>query len=389
MLWLSGSATSAAGQAAPPGTPAAAGGREADPVQCWTRTSASAVRIGERLAFVLTCAVVDTPTLKVFVDESRLDPNAAQFPPFEVVAGHHGPDLHQGDRRFFQYVYDLRIIDDSLFGKTATVPAVSLSYRIETGTERGSSNAGIERTYLAPAQPVRVLALVGDDPGDIRDAEPTTFDELSQAAMHASGLVTAGGVVFGLAALFAVAAVVRAATHGRATGTAAEHRPRGRAVVRAVRKELAAIRREREERGWSPALADRLSAALRIAGRFLLDQPVTYRPVEANAPKAAAGALGFEAGFGKPVLVWGTVTSETLAAAAPVAPPFRRTQIERLEAELRALSRAQYGRDEAGPPVFDAALELGDELAGALGREQGLLAMARARIASLGRRQRP
>src|SRR5688500_7133662 len=49
------------------------------PLQCWWRTSVSAIRIGEHFSAVLTCAVTETRQLAVVVDRSRLEPVAAQF----------------------------------------------------------------------------------------------------------------------------------------------------------------------------------------------------------------------------------------------------------------------------------------------------------------------
>src|SRR5580693_4844420 len=83
---------------------------EADPIRCWWRTSASAVRVGEPFQVVLTCAVVENDTTTVVADQSRLDPAAMQLPPFEVIGGSRGSDLHSDQRRFFQYQYTLRLI---------------------------------------------------------------------------------------------------------------------------------------------------------------------------------------------------------------------------------------------------------------------------------------
>src|SRR5215470_6961038 len=84
---------------------AAAQNVEIDPLQCWWRTSAGAVRVGEPFTTVLTCAVLETDDVKVVVDESRLEPSVVQFAPFETLGGTHAVDLRNGDRRFFQYEY--------------------------------------------------------------------------------------------------------------------------------------------------------------------------------------------------------------------------------------------------------------------------------------------
>src|SRR5215475_15433012 len=73
---------------------------EVDPLQCWWRTSAGAVRVGEPFSLVLTCAVVENDTAKVIVDQSKLEPSVIQLAPFEVTGGSHGADLRTGDRRF-------------------------------------------------------------------------------------------------------------------------------------------------------------------------------------------------------------------------------------------------------------------------------------------------
>ena len=66
---------------------------ETDPLQCWWRTSAGAVRVGEPFSVVLTCAVLETDAATVVVDQSRLEPSVVQFAPFEVLGGSHGADL--------------------------------------------------------------------------------------------------------------------------------------------------------------------------------------------------------------------------------------------------------------------------------------------------------
>src|SRR5919197_4838620 len=62
---------------------------QADPVQCWWRTSAGAVRVGETFTLVLTCAALETDDVKVVVDQSKLEPSVVQFAPFEVTGGSH------------------------------------------------------------------------------------------------------------------------------------------------------------------------------------------------------------------------------------------------------------------------------------------------------------
>src|SRR4051812_21672532 len=72
--------------------------QSADPIQCWWRTSAGAIRVGEPFTVVLTCAVIETDAAQVVVDQSRLEPSVMQFAPFEVLGGTHGADLRTDDR---------------------------------------------------------------------------------------------------------------------------------------------------------------------------------------------------------------------------------------------------------------------------------------------------
>src|SRR5258706_14730339 len=76
---------------------------QTDPLQCWWRTSAGAVRVGEPFSVVLTCAVLETDAAKVVPDQTRLEPSVVQFAPFEVPAGSHGADLPTDHRPFFPY----------------------------------------------------------------------------------------------------------------------------------------------------------------------------------------------------------------------------------------------------------------------------------------------
>src|SRR5262245_59465110 len=38
---------------------------QTDPIRCWWRAEQAAVHIGERFSLVLTCTVIDTPTVRV------------------------------------------------------------------------------------------------------------------------------------------------------------------------------------------------------------------------------------------------------------------------------------------------------------------------------------
>src|SRR5262249_4911718 len=151
-----------------------------DPLQCWWRTSAGAVRIGEPFAVVLTCAVLETEAATVVVDQSRLEPSVVQFAPFEVLGGSHGADLRTDQRRFFQYEYRLRLISETMFGKDAALPETKISYRVQSKVGQKTAIQGRDQTYVMPSQSIRVVSLVPADASDIRDTSVETFGDIDQ-----------------------------------------------------------------------------------------------------------------------------------------------------------------------------------------------------------------
>src|SRR5262249_16686319 len=132
--------------------PAAAQTEQADPLQCWWRTSAGAVYIGQPFSVVLTCAVLENAAAKVVVDQSKLQPAVVQLAPFEVVGGSHGADLRRDDHRFFQYEYRLRLIAENLFGKDVPLPETKISYHVQSSVGQGAAIQGRDQTYILPAQ---------------------------------------------------------------------------------------------------------------------------------------------------------------------------------------------------------------------------------------------
>jgi hypothetical protein len=347
-------------------TTAAAQNVETDPLQCWWRTSAGAVRVGEPFTAVLTCAVVETPDVKVVVDESRLEPSVAQFAPFEVLGGSHAADLRTDARRFFQYEYRLRLIAENMFGKDAALPETRLTYRIQSRiAQRGApaeAIAGREQTYILPPLSVRMLSLVPADASDIRDASAETFADVDRLAFRASLLSVIGGVLFALAGLVAVLTIVRIILQSRKPSTAAERLVGDGAILRGVGRELAAVQRERESSGWSADLAARALASLRIVATYALGRRAA-RTVVAPGPEALAptaqpdGRMVVNVGWlrRKQVAVSGAATARSVASAITLSTNGRRPgELETIEEALSRFTIAQYGRPTNGSaPTFD------------------------------------
>jgi hypothetical protein len=360
--------------------PAAAQNVETDPLQCWWRASSGAVRIGETFSAVLTCAVIETDEVKVAVDESRLEPSVVQFVPFEVLGGSHAADLRNGERRFFQYEYRLRLLAENMFGKDVALPETKLTYRIQSRVAQRTSVEGRDQTYLLPPLSMRILSLVPADAADIRDSGSETFADVDSRSFRANLFVVIGGVLFALAGLVAILTLVRLYMRTRAPATAADRLIGDGAILRSVGRELSAVQREREGGGWTSDLAARALAALRIVGTYALGRqasrlvvggPPAETPPSLSAaadkpapstqqPAASNGSILVKAGWpkSKTIAVSGSVTPRAVANAIQRSNNGRRPgELESIEAALSRFTVAQYGQRAGNAPLDDQALD--------------------------------
>jgi len=336
---------------------------ETSPLQCWWRTSAGAVRVGEPFTVILTCAVLETDAATVVVDQSRLEPSVVQFAPFEVLGGSHGADLRSEQRRFFQYVYRLRLIAENLFGRDVSLPETKLSYHVQSKMgERQAALQGRDQTYILPPLSVRVMSLVPADATDIRDTAGETFGDLDQRAFRANLFTIIGGVLFTLAGLMALLTLVRLARRYRKTATASERLLTDQTVLRGAGRELAKVRRERDSGGWTPELAGRALAVTRIAGTYLLGRPVSLMPANKLSAEGQdvpeEGRLILRSGWPRPkrVAVSGAVTPLTITRelARGTSNAKRTALLESLGRALSVFTSAHFGRDGA---LDDTALD--------------------------------
>jgi len=347
---------------------AAAQDVQTDPIQCWWRTTVGAIRIGEPFSVVLTCAIVETDAATVVVDRSRLEPTVVQFAPFEVLGGApQGADLRTDQRRFFQYEYRLRLIAENMFGKDAALPETKISYRVQSKVGKNTAIQGRDQTYLMPPQSIRVMSLVPADASDIRDTSAETFSDIDQLGFRANLFTVVGATLFVVAGLLALLAVVRVVRRYRTTTTSVERPITDGAILRGVGRELAAVRRERNTGGgWTPELAARALAALRVVATYAVGRRVGYQMVNPHQRVqdsiVSNGTLLLRTGLvrGKPVAVSGAVTSQSIARELGrngVAPNARRSaMLESLSQALSAFTIAGYSRNGT---VDDAALDEG------------------------------
>jgi hypothetical protein len=347
-------------------TAAAAQTVQTDPLQCWWRTSAGAVRVGEPFTVVLTCAVLETDAATVVVDQTRLEPSVVQFAPFEVLGGSHGADLRSDQRRFFQYEYRLRLIADGMFGKDAALPDTKISYRVQSKVGQKTSLQGRDQTYVMPAQSMRVLSLVPSDASDIRDTSASdTFGDIDQRAFRANLFTVIGSVLFVLAALMAILGLVRLFQRYRKPAVASTRLIGDMAILNGVGRELSSVQRDRDGGGWTPDLASRASGALRIAATYAIGRPVSQMPASRlladGGETAEPGRLILKAGWprGKRIAVSGAVTPQTITRvlARPGNTAARTTLLESLSRALEALTVATFSRDaKLDDSLLDEAL---------------------------------
>jgi hypothetical protein len=354
---------SLAAQTVPPGAPPPGTVNvDADPIRCWWRTSANAVRVGEPLSLLLTCAIVENDTTTVVPDQSRLDPSAMQLPPFEVIGGQRQPDLHSDSRRFFQYQYNLRLISEEMFGKDVKIPSIQINYHLESKVERGDTVKGRDRNYIMPTASIRVLSLVPADAADIRDAPSWNFADIEAQRFRARVYLMIAVALFIAAALVIVMALVRFLRRNRQEEAIGRRLISDSSVLGGVGRELAAVRRASEGGGWTPELAGRALAAFRIAGSVALGRAVSQTQARHTA-NGYDGQLTTRGGFlyGKKVRVSGSATAEAIAGAlaSGAGSSGHRQALQQLQTAIACFTSALFGRE---PKLDDTALSvsLGD-----------------------------
>ena len=309
---------------------------EVEPITCWWRTSVTAVRTAEPFDVRLTCSVVETETNKVAADFSKLDPTVVQLPPFEVLGGTHAGDLTSPGKRFFQYDYRLRLMSEDLFGGDVPIPPLEISYRIESQVSGGDTAQGREQTYHLPRVSVRLISIVPDDTSDIREAPASAFTRIEDRDSRANLLQTIATVLFGLAGVIVVMMLIGMVRRKTKTEVRAHAHVPARTVLSVVSRELDEVQRA-SRGGWTPELAGRALAAMRIAGSYAVGKGVGQRAVQPS-DTPVDGELVVSGPFGRGrAFVSGSVTTESASGAG--AP-------HGLAEALKTLTAARYGRTE-------------------------------------------
>lgn len=329
---------------------------EVEPITCWWRSSTSAVRSGEPFMLTLTCQVVEAESTTVVPDQSKLDPSVVQLQPFEVIGGSHAPDMRVPGKRFFQYDYQLRLINEGAFGADVDVPELQISYRIESRVARGEAIQGRDLTYNLRPISIRLMSIVPEDTMDIREAPAAAFQAVEARESRADLLRLIGTLLFGLAGVVLVVMLVNMVRQRRVRTTVDTWQAAPRSIAATVQRELSDVRQQ-SRGGWDADLTGRALAAARLVADLASGRPVGQRRATSGA-RPAEGQLLVGGWLGRGgAFVSGSSTPQSTADTA-------------VSGSLLAFTRARYGRtasfdsgtlDQALDTVIETARRVASE----------------------------
>ena len=255
-----------------------------DPIRCWWQSSSGAVTIGEAFTVVLTCAVIETASMQVVADESRLGVASIQMAPFEILGGSHPADARRLQRRFFQYQYQLRLISADAIGHDVNVPALSIPYRVHSRVGAAAALEGRDLSYLMPALPIKVLSLVPAAATDIRDSSDASLGAVESLRFRSSMFQILAIALAAIAAVTAVMALVPLARGTRKSGAIASDRLPDRAVASRAARELTEVQAMAAGDGWTDITVARALAAVRVIAALAIRHPISEKALKSGAP---------------------------------------------------------------------------------------------------------
>ena len=331
---------------------------QSDPIKCWWKADRTAVRVGERFGLVLTCAAIEAGPITVVPVLNQLEPGALSITPFEVVSGARGEDMVAPPWRYVQFDYSVRLLSDGFFGQDVMIPALTVTYNLQTA----GGTQGRDQTYVLPALPMRILSLVPKSASDIRDASGQTFASIASRRFRASLARVLAWVSFGFAAVLGIFALVRTLAHFRSKNAATVRTLPLPSVLGGCLDTISDVAADASRTGWSPDLARRAVAAMRIAGAVALDRPVAQNFVGPDAVERE-GQVTVRKGWIRPrrVLLSASVTPKGIASHLGNGRALRantRVRLESISDALGVFSTASYGRNgKPDSPALDAAVE--------------------------------
>ena len=331
---------------------------QSDPIKCWWKADREAVRVGERFGLVLTCAVIEAGPITVVPVLNQLEPGALSITPFEVVSGARGEDMVAAPWRYVQFDYSVRLLNDGFFGQDVMIPGVTVTYNLQTA----GGTQGRDQTYMLPALPMRILSLVPRSASDIRDASGQTFASIESRRFRSSLAQILAWVSFAFAGVLIIFAGVRAVGHFRSKSAVAVRKLPVPSVLGGCLDTLSEVAADASRTGWTPDLARRAVAAVRIAGAVALDRPVAQNFVGPDAVERE-GQVTIRKGWIRPrrVLLSASVTPKVIASHLGNGRDVRantRVRLESISDALGVFSAASYGRNgKADGSALTAAAE--------------------------------
>lgn len=353
-----------------------------DPIRCWWRTDRGAIRIGERFAITLTCGVIETGSIAVVPNVTQLDPGALGLTPFEVLGGRRHADLVAPPWRYVQFEYTARLLGDGFFGQDVHVPALTVTYNVQ---QRAGGPQGRDQSYVLPPLPMRVLSLVPRAATDIRDSTRDTFAGVEAARFRATAATVGAFILFAFSAALLLVGAVRASG-----GLLVRRRTAARivppaALLAGCQRALRTLRAE-SRGGWTPELARRALAALRIASAVAIGRQVAQSRAARGAVEREGqvriryGLLGRRQAFVSAAATPQTIAVQLGNGGGPG--PSMRATLHRLQDTLQTFSAAGYARNgRLDGPALDAALE---EAAEAIRRVRAARRLPRRLAAAVG-----
>src|SRR5262245_36780574 len=167
----------------------------------------------------------------------------------------------------------------------------------------------------------------------------------------------------------ALLGIVRLVNRFRKPAAATDRLVSDPAILAAVNRELSAVKRARDDGAWTPELAGRALAALRVTAAYALGHKLGQSTVDARestdgSNPAQAGSVIVRRGWprGKRIAVSGSVTPQVIARelARSDGTGARAAMLESLEQALTRFTAAQYGRDaNLDAAALDESLAVG------------------------------
>ena len=326
--------------------PAASRAQGIDPIRCWWQSSAGAITIGEAFEVVLTCAVIETPSMQVVADESRLGVASIQMAPFEILGGSHPADAHREQRRFFQYHYQLRLISANAIGRDVNVPALSIPYRVHSRVGAAAALEGRDLSYLMPALPIKVLSLVPKEAADIRDGSDASLGAVESLRFRSSMFQILAIALAAIGTVMAVLALVPLARGTRKAGVVESDRLPDRAVASHAAQSVREAQAQAAADGWTDETVAKALASVRVIAALAIKHPVSEKVLAATAPVPE----------GRLAVTHGRIKSRRASVSSPVTASDVAVSGSKLDDSVSLTHRHQLAGLQSALAEFTAAL---------------------------------